>query len=86
MISGIANVGSLGGLGGITGTSATGGAIAAADISKAFLYLLIIQGLFSGITIGKLSEGNVKAGIKHSFSLVVLSFLVSTIASLLFGK
>lgn len=82
MISGIANTGGLG-IGGVTtGT----GNIEAADVSKAFLYLLIIQGIFSGLTIGKLSEGNVKGGIKHSFALVVLSFLISTVANVIFGK
>jgi flagellar protein FlaJ len=81
MISGIANVGSLGAAG-IT----AGGEIAAADVSKAFLYLLIVQGFFSGLAIGKLSEGDIRAGIKHSFSLILLSFLVSTVANIFFGK
>lgn len=81
MISGIANVGTLG----IGGVSTGSSDLQAADISKAFLYLLIIQGVFSGLTIGKLSEGSVKAGIKHSFSLVVLSFLISTVANIFLG-
>jgi flagellar protein FlaJ len=81
MISGITDTGSLG----ISGTSGGGSAISAEEISKAFLYLLLIQGLFSGLTIGKLSEGDIKAGIKHSFALVVLSFLISAVANLFFG-
>lgn len=80
MISGIAGAGTLG----IAG--ATGGAqISAEEISKSFLYLLLIQGLFSGLTIGKLSEGDIKAGVKHSFALIVLSFLVSALANIFFG-
>jgi len=79
MISGIANVGSLG-IGGITA-----GNIEAADVSKSFLYLLIVQGIFSGLTIGKLSEGSIRGGIKHSFALVVLSFSISTIANVILG-
>lgn len=55
------------------------------DISTSFLYLLLIQGFFSGLTIGKLSEGSLKGGIKHSFSLMVLSFLISSIAGFVFG-
>ncbi len=82
MISGIASVGSLG-LGGVTAPS---GGAEALDVSRAFLYLLIIQGLFSGLTIGKLSEGTLKAGLKHSFALVVLSFSIATIANIIFGK
>ena len=52
------------------------------EIANAFLYLLLIQGFFSGLTIGKLSEGDIKAGVKHSFALVVSAILVSSIAGL----
>lgn len=82
MISGIVGTGSLGGIGGI---SSGGTPIEAEEVSKAFLYLLLIQGLFSGMTIGKLSEGDIKAGIKHSFALIVLSFMISAVANIFFG-
>lgn len=82
MISGIATVGDLG----IGGVGTSEGGIAAADVSKAFLYLLLIQGFFSGLAIGKLSEGEIKAGIKHSFALITLSFLISAVANILLGK
>ncbi len=78
MISGIADVGGGFGLGG-------GQAIDQSKISNAFLYLLLVQGFFSGLTIGKLSAGNIKAGIKHSFALVVMSFLISAGANAFFG-
>jgi len=81
LISGIANVGTLG----IGGATTGGGAIEIEEVSKSFLYLLLIQGFFSGLTIGKLSEGDVKAGLKHSFALIVFSFLISTIANILLG-
>ena len=81
MISGIADVGSLG-VGGIT---AIGGGIEQEDISSAFLYLLLFQGFFSGLTIGKLSEGNIKAGVKHSFALVLVAFIISSVANLIAG-
>lgn len=55
-----------------------GEAIDQTIIANAFLYLLLIQGFFNGLTIGKLSEGSIKAGIKHSFSLMLISFLIST--------
>jgi pilus assembly protein TadC len=54
-------------------------------ISKAFLYLLLIQGAFTGLTIGKLSEGSIRPGIKHSFALTLTSFLVSTGANVILG-
>ena len=82
MISGIANVGSLGGV----STPGSGGGISASEISQAFLYLLLIQGLFSGLVIGKLSEGDIKAGLKHSFTMIVMAFLIATVANILFVK
>lgn len=55
------------------------------QLSNSFLYLILVQGLFSGLTIGKLSEGSVKAGVKHSFALMIFSFIITTGANLLFG-
>ena len=78
MISGIANVEG----GGIPGIYSGGMQFNQAEISNSFLYLLLVQGFFSGLTIGKLAEGNVKAGIKHSFALMLLSFLASAGANL----
>jgi len=81
MVSGIAGVG--GDVGGI-GMGGGGQAISQEEISSAFLYMLLIQGFFSGLVIGKLSEGSVKAGIRHSFVLMLMSFLISTGANLFF--
>lgn len=50
--------------------------------TRPFLYLLLVQGLFAGLTIGKLTEGSIKKGIKHSFILMIVAFLVSTGAKL----
>lgn len=61
-----------------------GGDIDQQEISTSFLYLLLVQGLFSGLAIGKLAEGNIKAGVKHSFILMFGSFLVSTVSNLFF--
>lgn len=55
-----------------------GGSVNAEELAKPFLYLLLVQGLFSGLIIGMLSEGNVKAGVKHSFIMVILAYLVTT--------
>ncbi len=79
MISGIVEVGSLG-----SETITTSeGAIDTEEISNAFMYLLLFQGFFSGLTIGKLGEGNIKAGIKHSFALMLISFITSSVANLI---
>lgn len=79
MVSGIGNIGA-------TSTGIISSPEASQlDIGNAFLYLLLIQGFFSGLTIGKLSEKNLKAGIRHSFILTIFAFLVSTGASFFFG-
>ena len=85
MVSGIATVGPVGG--GVIpgGAEGVGGAISPQDIASSFLYMLLIQGLFSGLAIGKLAEGSVKAGIKHSFALMLISFLISTGANIILG-
>lgn len=69
LIEGIANIQSVGFL-------ETGNAASTEEISRSFFYLLLVQGLFSGLFIGKLAEGSIKSGIKHSFILMVLAFLV----------
>jgi len=83
MIVGIVPAGSGGlGIAGIGG----GDPIDQEELSNAFLYLLLIQGLFSGLTIGKLSEGTIKPGIRHSFVLMLLAFLISAGANVVFGS
>ncbi len=55
------------------------------QMARPFLWLLVAQGFFAGLVIGKLSEGSMKAGLKHSFILLVISFLIQTGANLFFG-
>jgi archaeal flagellar protein FlaJ len=78
MVSGIADVTVMGG--GVSDMQSI--ETDAKDVSNAFLYLLLIQSFFSGLVIGKLSEGNIKSGVKHSFSLMISSFLISVTANL----
>lgn len=47
------------------------------DFTKPMMYLLITQGFFMGLVIGKLSEGSLKSGIKHSLILMTTAFLIS---------
>lgn len=79
----IGDVGSIGisNFGGIMG----GARATPEQMSRPFLWLLIVQGFFAGLVIGKLSEGRMKAGLKHSFLLVIISLLVQTGANLFFG-
>ncbi|HIH52011.1 hypothetical protein COT60_01650 [Candidatus Pacearchaeota archaeon CG09_land_8_20_14_0_10_30_9] len=83
MVSGIGSVGGTLGFGVGSSFDPTTGQ---QEIASAFLYLILVQGFFTGLTIGKLSEGTFKAGIRHSFSLMFLSFIISTAANLLFVK
>ena len=60
------------------GISAPSTKLSPEQISRMFLYLLLTQGFFAGLVIGKLSEGSLKSGIKHSFILMIFTFLIST--------
>ena len=44
-----------------------------------FQNLIIIQGLFSGLAIGKMSEGSILAGLKHLIVFVAIGFTAFTI-------
>ncbi|MBX4211893.1 type II secretion system F family protein [Candidatus Pacearchaeota archaeon] len=81
LTAGIGSIGSfsLSSITSIADTSAsTGPAISAQELARPFLYLLLSQGFFAGLTIGKITEGSMKAGIKHSFILTIAAFLIST--------
>jgi len=56
------------------------------ELAMPFLYLLLAQGFFAGLTIGKLTEGKVRAGIKHSFILTIAAFLIETGVRAFFGS
>ncbi len=86
MVSGMGDVGSSLGFGG-GGLGGTGSVeVEQKQISDSFLYLILVQGFFTGLVIGQLAEGNIKAGVKHSFGLMFLSFIISTLANVLFGS
>jgi archaeal flagellar protein FlaJ len=84
MVSGMGDVGKSLGFGGGGFGSSGKIAVEQKQISDAFLYLILVQGFFTGLVIGKLAEKNIKAGVKHSFGLMFLSFIISTIANVLF--
>ncbi len=49
------------------------------DLDRIFFFLVIIQGFFSGLTIGKFSEGTIKQGLVHSLILIVTATLIVTL-------
>jgi len=84
----VANMGDMGSLG--LGGFGFGKGIGASDVnqemvSNAFLYLILAESFFTGLVIGKLAEGDVKAGVKHSFILMFLSFMINAAANVLFA-
>jgi flagellar protein FlaJ len=90
MIPILGNLGSIG-LSGGTGSMGnlgigSGSPVNVDDFAQPFLFLLITQGFFAGLIIGKISEGTLRAGLKHSFILVALAWLISTGAKLVFLK
>lgn len=72
------------GFGGVFGV--TGEKVTAEELSRPFFWFLIIQGFFTGLVIGQLSEGEIKPGLKHSFILIVLAVLINTGTKLFLGS
>jgi len=66
------------GLGTSVGGFIEGGAkpVSIAELDKTFVWLIVIQGLFTGLMIGKFTEGEFKMGVKHSFMLMVVGYLI----------
>lgn len=67
------------GLGGgiLPGSIGGGGAKMSGEyMDQIFVYLVIIQGFFAGLLIGKFSEGEIKYGIKHALILVIVGYLI----------
>ena len=56
------------------------------ELARPFLFLLIIQGFFAGLVIGKIAEGKIRLGLKHSFILIVIAVLVTTGAQVIMGS
>jgi flagellar protein FlaJ len=56
------------------------------DVSNSLLFLLLFQGLFAGLVIGKVTEGSIKIGLKHSFILTITAYLISTGTRALFNS
>jgi archaeal flagellar protein FlaJ len=57
--------------------------------SEAFSFplfvMLLVQSFFAGLVIGKISEGSLQSGVRHSFILLTITLLVTTGARVLFG-
>jgi len=57
-----------------------GGVTGLAEVYSAiFKNLIVIQGLFAGLAIGKMAEGSIFAGIKHALVLVTVGYTIFTL-------
>ena len=75
MIQGMVQ-GMQGGLSGVGFIEGAGEANVDLNFKRIFLSLIMVQGLFAGLMIGKFSEGSIKYGIKHSVGIIVISLLI----------
>jgi len=46
-----------------------------ADLKRILLHLTLVQGFFSGLVAGKMGEGSVSAGLKHSLVMMMLGYV-----------
>ncbi|MBU3896687.1 MAG: type II secretion system F family protein [Nanoarchaeota archaeon] len=58
---------------GFTGTGTVGTMI---NYGILFKQMILIQGFFSGLVVGKMSEGKLIAGLKHSLILMIVGYIV----------
>ncbi len=64
-----------GGLTGVIGTETPAREL----YTQSFIYFIIIQGFFAGLATGKMAEGSLVAGLKHSVLLIVIGYTLFTI-------
>lgn len=72
-------------IGNIQDLNSSGMAVRSVDFATPLLWLILTQSLFTGLVIGKLSEGTFRAGVKHSFILIAITLIVITGARALIG-
>jgi len=83
-----------GALSGVSGGAGSGTAIgglagieilslSTAVIERSFFILLLVQALFAGLVIGKLSQGSITYGVKHSAILLIFTYIIVMAARIL---
>ena len=48
--------------------------------TETFIWFIVIQGFFAGLAIGKMSEGAIMAGLKHSLILILVGYALFSFA------
>ncbi|MFC2143947.1 hypothetical protein ACFLQO_01120, partial [Candidatus Aenigmatarchaeota archaeon] len=54
--------------------------IPTAIYTETFIWFIVIQGFFAGLAIGKMSEGAIMAGLKHSLILILIGYALFSFA------
>lgn len=50
----------------------------AADLKAIFLHMSLVQGFFGGLVAGKMGEGSISSGLKHSVLMMLMGYLAIT--------
>jgi archaeal flagellar protein FlaJ len=72
-------------LGDVSDLSVKAQSVSPEEFSTPLFVVLLVQSLFAGIVIGKVSEGSFVEGIKHSFILTAMALLIITGANAFLG-
>lgn len=48
--------------------------------TETFVMFIVIQGFFAGLAIGKMAEGSIAAGLKHSATLIIIGYALFSFA------
>ncbi len=67
--------------GGMGVPTMSGGATPEMFPPELFVNFILIQGFFAGLATGKMAEGSVVAGVKHSIVLTVIGYSIFSVAS-----
>lgn len=67
---------------GLSGLGGNANPNIAAEYSDIFRNLILLQGGFAGLAVGKMAEGSTVSGLKHSMIMMVIGFLVFTLANI----
>jgi flagellar protein FlaJ len=67
-------------LGGLSGAAPVATTNIAEEYNVIFRNLILIQGLFAGLAVGKMAEGSITAGTKHSALMMFVGFMVFAVA------
>ena len=51
------------------------------SLSGIFVMLALFQSFFAGVVLGKMSEGDYKAGLRHSFTMMFIALVILTFAN-----